>query len=302
MQFNPRRVHVDAIADLSETLSSIVERTGKSVVRVEGGRRRAVSGIVWSPRQVVTVAHGVHGDRAEVTVDGKTYAARVKGRDEATDLALLELDEALSPATFDDGASLKVGQLVLRLARPGETVRATSGIVSTVNKKTWRTQRGGEVGFFLESDAPHQPGFSGGPLVDLEGRVLGLTSTGVLRGTSVSIPTATIRKVVNQLDQHGRVRRSYLGLQLQPVQLPDDVRSSTGEEIGLLVTGVEKGGPADTAGIAYGDTVLHLGDDSVKTLEDLYLYLRADHVDQHVPVKVFRNGQVTTSQVTLGGR
>jgi len=132
--------------------------------------------------------------------------------------------------------------------------------------------------------------------------VIGMTTSAVLRGNSLAIPTKTIRRVVAQFEQHGKVRRSYLGLQLQPVQLPDSVRSSTGEEIGLLVTSVEKDGPADKAGIQYGDTVLHLGDDSVKTLQDLYRYLRADHADQQVPLKFFRNGQVTTSQVTLGGR
>lgn len=290
------------IAELSDTLSTIVENTGKSVVRVEGGHRRATSGVVWSPKQVVTTAHAVQQEEVLVTIEGKQLKARVKGRDESTDLALLELDEALSPATFDDGARVKVGQLALRLARPGETVRATSGIVSAVGKKTWRTPRGGEVDFYLESDAPHQSGFSGGPLVDLQGRVLGLSTTGVLRGTSVTIPTPTIRRVVAQFEQHGRVRRSYLGLQLQPVQLPEPVRQSTGEEIGLLVTSVEKDGPADKAGVQYGDTVLHLGDDTVKTLQDLYRYLRADHADQQVPLTYFRNGQVTTSQVTLGGR
>lgn len=289
-----------AIADLSESLSNVVERTGKSVVRVEG--RRAVSGVVWSPKQIVTVAHALAGDTAEITVDGKTQTARLKGVDRSTDLALLEVDEALAPATFDDGDALKVGQLVLRLARPGETVRATSGIVSAVGKKTWRSECGGEISFFLESDAPHQPGFSGGPLVDLEGRVLGLTSTGVLRGTSVTIPVKTVRRVVEQLEKHGRVRRSYLGVTLQPVQLSGDVRTTTGEDIGLLITAVEKGGPAEQAGLQYGDTVLHLGDDTVRTLHDFYAYLRADHADQQVPVKFFRNGQVTTSQVTLGGR
>lgn len=289
-------------AELSETLTNIVENTGKSVVRVEGGHRRSTSGVVWSPKQIVTAAHAVQRDEVVVALEGKELKARVKGRDEATDLALLELDEALPAATFDEGDGLKVGQLVLRLARPGETVRATSGILSAVGKKAWRTPRGGEVDFYLESDADHQAGFSGGPLVDLQGRVVGLSTTGVLRGTSVAIPTKTIRRVVAQFEQHGQVRRSYLGLQLQPVQLPEPVRQSTGEEIGLLVTSVEKDGPADKAGIQYGDTVLHLGDDSVKTLQDLYRYLRADHADQQVPLKFFRNGQVTTSQVTLGGR
>lgn len=291
-----------AIAELSETLSNLVENTGKSVVRVEGGHRRATSGVVWSPKQVITTAHSIQRDEVVVAVEGQEFKARVKGRDEATDLALLELDEALPAATFDDGAGLKVGQLALRLARPGETVRATSGILSAVGKKAWRTPRGGEVDFYLESEADHQPGFSGGPLVDLQGRVLGITTTGLLRGTSLTVPTTTIRRVVASFEQHGRVRRSYLGLELQPVQLPDLMRQSTGEEIGLLVTSVAKDGPAEKAGIQYGDTVLHLGDDSVKTLQDLYRFLRADHADQQVPLKYFRNGQVTVSQVTLGGR
>ncbi|MDP2271036.1 MAG: trypsin-like peptidase domain-containing protein [Archangium sp.] len=288
--------------ELSETLSNIVENTGKSVVRVEGGGRRSASGIVWSPKQVVTVAHAIQREDVTVSIDGKDFKARLKGRDENTDLALLELDEALAPATFDDGAGLKVGQLALRLARPGETVRATSGIVSALARKSWRTPRGAEVDFYLESDADYSSGFGGGPLVDLQGRVLGLTSTGVLRSVVLTIPTKTIRRVVAQFEAHGKVRRSHLGLQLQPVQLPDAVRVSTGEEIGLLVTSVEKDGPADKAGIQYGDTVLHLGDDSVKTLQDLYRYLRADNADKQVPLRFFRNGQVNTSQVTLGGR
>jgi S1-C subfamily serine protease len=291
-----------SIASLSQSLSSIVQSVGKSVVRVEGGHRRPASGLVWSPRQIVTTARAVPGESATVFVDGKTLTAKVKGRDVATDLALLEVDEALTPATFDDGAQLAVGQLVLRLARPGETVRATSGIVSTLGTKSWRTPGGFEVDFFLASDATWAPGFSGGPLVDLEGRVVGVNTAGLLRGEQVTVPTKTIRRVVAQLEQFGRVRRSYLGVQLQPLQLPDAVRALTGEEIGLLVTAVEKDGPADKAGLQYGDTVLHLGDDSVKTLQDLYRFLKADHVGEQVPLTFFRNGQVTKAQVTLGGR
>ena len=142
-----------AIAELSESLSTLVENTGKSVVRVDGGHRRAASGIVWSPKQIVTVARAVPNDEVTVAVDGKELKARVKGRDESTDSALLELDEALTPATFDEGASVKVGQLALRLGRPGETVRATSGILSAVGQKAWRTPRGAEVDFYLEADA-----------------------------------------------------------------------------------------------------------------------------------------------------
>lgn len=293
------------VQDLSAQLSDVVEQVGKSVVRVEGvrrGGRSSVSGLVIDAQRVLTVAHAVRSDEVSVEVEGRTVKARVIGRDDGTDLALLAVDEPLPVAQLVTAEGLKVGQLVLRLARPGETVRATSGIVSTVGQKPWRSPQGGQVDFFLETDAPHQPGFSGGPLVDLQGRVLGLMTSGLLRGGSVAVPTATIRRVVAQLEQYGRVRRSYLGLQLQPVRLPDTVQQTTGEEIGLLVTDVAKDGPAEKAGIRFGDTVLHLGDDTVRTLEDFYAWLRADHADQQVPVKLFRDGQVVTQQVTLGAR
>ncbi len=291
------------IAALSQAFSTIVENTGKSVVRVEGGRRRPTSGVVWAPNQVVTVAHGLEEDEVIVATEGAEFKAKVKGRDPSTDLALLELDGTLPVATFDDGAELKVGAVVLRVGRPGQTVRATSGIISALGNAPFRAGRGGgEIARYVESDAEHRPGFSGGPLLDGEGRVLGLTSSALMRGTSLTIPTVTVRRVVEQLAQYGQVRRSHLGLQLQPVQLPEPVRASTGEEVGLLVVSVEKGGPAEAAGIAYGDTVLHLGDDSVKTLEDLYAWLRADHVGAQVPVRLFRGGQVSTVQLTVGAR
>lgn len=289
--------------ELSETLAQVVESTGKSVVQVQAGRR-PFSGIAWSAKEVVTVFHGLRHSEGEVTVavEGTQLKARVKATDPSTDIALLEVDGTLTPASFDDGAAAKVGNLVLRLARPGETVRATAGIISAQGKKPWRSHRGGEIDRYLESDAGHQPGFSGGPLAGLDGKVLGMTSTGLLRGTSLSIPTPTLKRVVAQLQQHGQIRQSYLGLSMQPLALPDDVKKATGEEVGLVVVAVEPGGPAEKAGIVYGDTVLHLGDATVKTLEDLYAYLRADHVGEQVPVKLFRNGAVQTVQVTLGAR
>src|SRR5882724_6375187 len=121
-------------------------------------------------------------------------------------------------------------------------MRATSGIISARGNKPWHTPRGGEIDRYLESNAAHQPGYSGGALVDASGKVLGITSTGLLRGTSLTVPVPTVRRVVAQLEQHGKVRKSYLGLSLQPLRLPDDVQKVTGEEIGLLVVGVEKGG------------------------------------------------------------
>ncbi len=290
-------------SELSEVLSSVVESTGKCVVRVQG-RRRTFSGIVWSAKEVVTVHHGLEHVDGEVVVavDGAELKGRVKGGDPSTDIVLLEIDGGLEAARFDDGAGLKVGNLVLRIARPGQSVRATSGIVSSQGKQPWRTHRGGEIDRYLESDAAHPPGFSGGPLAGLDGKVLGMTTTGLLRGTSLTIPTLTLKRIIAQLQQHGKVRQSYLGVSMQPIGLAEDVKQITGEEVGLVVIAIEKGGPSDAAGITYGDIVLHLGDDSVKTVEDLFAYLRSDHAGQQVPVKLFRQGKVQTVQVTLGAK
>lgn len=288
--------------ELSEALSSVVEVVGRSVVRVEGGRRQPTSGLVISPNRIVTVARGLFRDEVTIGLEGVEHRAKVKGRDLSTDLALLEVEAALTPADLDDAVNAKVGQLVLKLARPGQTVRATSGIISTAGKNSWRSMSGGTIDRYLESDAPHHPGFSGGPLVTIDGKILGLTTTGLLRGASLTIPGATVKRVIAQLEAHGQVRRSYLGVEMQPVRLPDDVKQTTGEEVGLIIMKVEKDGPADKAGIRYGDTLLHLGDDTVKTLDDLTSYLRADHVGQQVPARLWRQGKLETVQVTLAAR
>jgi len=291
------------VEQLSDAFSSIVEQVGASVVRVDAQRRRSASGVVYGPNLVVTANHVIErDDEIVVAVEGVDLKAKLRGRDFSTDLALLELEGTLTPVGFDDAGPLKVGQLVLQLARPGETVRATSGILSAVGKKPWRTVHGGEIDRYLESDAPHQPGFSGGALVNLQGKVLGLTTTGLRRQVSLTIPSSTVRRVADQLAKHGKVRQSYLGMSVQPLQLPDEVRSATGEEIGLMVMGVQKGGPAEATGLKFGDTVLHLGDDSVRTLDDFYGWLKADHVGKTVPVKFYRDGKVEQRDLTLGER
>ncbi|MCA3012706.1 MAG: PDZ domain-containing protein [Myxococcaceae bacterium] len=288
--------------EVSQALSQIVESVGPSVVRVEGGRRRPTSGVAIAPNRVVTVARGVARGRGAVTVGGVSRAAKVRGVDRSTDLALLEVDGSLPAVALGDGLQAKVGQLVLKLGRPGRTVQATSGIVSAAGAHAFQTPAGGTIDRYLESDAPHQPGFSGGPLVSIDGQVLGIVSTGVVRGVSLVIPGATVARVVAQLEAHGQLRRSALGVVAQPVRLPDDVRALTGDEVGLLITSVAKDGPAAAAGVQFGDTLLHLGGDEVKTLDDLAAFLRADHVGEAVPVRVWRAGRVETLTVTLGAR
>lgn len=288
------------LQNVSEALSTLVETVGRSVVRVEGGGRPA-SGIVFGPRAVVTLFRGER-TAVEVVVEGRSIKGTVKGVDEATGLALVTLEEELPVVELDDGGGAKVGQLVLRLGRPGETVRATSGIISALGRRPVRLGAT-EFDRWLETDAPVRPGFAGGPVVSVAGAVLGLTAAGPGRGAGVvTIPTPTVRRVVASLEAHGRVRRSHLGVSLQPTSLPEAVRALTGDEVGLIVTAVEPGGPAERAGVAFGDTVLHLGDDSVRTLDDLMDWLRVDRGGVTTKIRLFRAGQVLELPVVLGAR
>jgi S1-C subfamily serine protease len=294
------------ILDLSNSLEAVVASAGAGVVRVEGGRGRPASGIVWDDRRVVTVARAAREDRTILGIGDATLSARVQGRDPRSDLALLEVDASLAsigarPIAREVGR-VAVGQLALRLARPGRTVQATLGVVSALGESPYTSAGGGEIDRYLASDAEHRPGFSGGALVSATGALLGLTSTALVRGRSANVPIATLERVVAQLAAHGKVRESYLGVLLRPTRLPSSVIDATGEHVGLFVLDVDAKGPAATSGLRYGDTVLHLGDDTVRTVDDVWRFLRADRVGQSVPVKVWRDGRLETFAVTLGAR
>jgi S1-C subfamily serine protease len=295
-----------SIESLSAGLSERVAASSASVVRVEGGRGRPASGVVWDEKHVITVARAIRGERAEIGIGKSTLAAKVRGADPTTDLALLEVEGDLAsigavPISRTQSTAL-VGQLAIRLARPGRTVQASLGMVSALGDEPYVSQRGGEIDRYLESDAAHRPGFSGGPLIALDGSFLGLTSTALVPGHSVQVPLATLERVVAQLSTHGRVRESYLGLVLRPTRLPRSVIDATGEAVGLFVLDVDATGPAAQSGLRYGDTVLHLGDDTVRTVDDVWRYLRADRVGRAVPVKIWRDGKVETLSLTLGAR
>lgn len=295
-----------SIETLSVGLSERVSESGASVVRVEGGRGRPASGVVWDEKHVITVARAVRGERAEIGIGKSALPTKVRGVDPTTDLALLEIEgdlASIGAVPIARGASTpKVGELALRLARPGRTVQASLGIVSALGDEPYVAQRGGEIDRYLESDAAHRPGFSGGPLISVDGAFLGLTSTALVQGHSVQVPLVTLERVVAQLEQHGRVRESYLGLVLRPTRLPRSVIDATGEHVGLFVLDVDATGPGAASGLRYGDTVLHLGDDTVRTVEDVWRYLRADRVGRAVPVTVWRDGKVETLSLTLGAR
>ncbi|HSO94169.1 MAG TPA: trypsin-like peptidase domain-containing protein [Candidatus Dormibacteraeota bacterium] len=291
---------MSSLSQLSDDIAGLVEKASGSVVRVDARRGRAGTGIAWDTDLVLTANHVVEQeDEIEVGVGERTLKASLVGRDPATDLALLKVEGLNAPAMargrVDD---LKPGQIVLAIGRPGG-LKATFGTISAVSS-SWRGWRGSEIEHLIQTNAPLYPGFSGGPLVDVEGRAVGMNSWVFGRGDGRAIAMDVAERVVQSLRSDGRIKRAYLGVGTQQVQLPDAVRARAGQESGLLVITVDPKSPADRAGIMQGDTLIALGEASTATLEGLYRKMRTLKVGTNETVKVIRAGELKELSLTVG--
>ena len=292
----------EILQNLSNDLAETVTTAGPAVVRVEARDRLPASGIAWSADGVVVTAHHVveRDDNINIGLaDGRTIPAALVGRDPTTDLAVLRAETSgLSVPAWNGADDLQVGHLVLALGRPGNNVRATMGIVGALGK-SWRTPSGGTLDRYLQTDLVMYPGFSGGPLVGADGRVLGLNTSALLRGVSLTVPFGTLRRVVEALLAHGRISRSYLGVGSQPTRLPEGLVEQLGQETGLLLVSVEPGSPAEEGKLYLGDTIVALDGQPVRHLDDLLSNLGSDRIGNTVPVRIVRGGQVQEVDVTL---
>jgi S1-C subfamily serine protease len=295
----------DVLQQVSEALAAVVEVAGPGVVRVEARRRLSATGIVWSSDGVVVTAHHVVEQDDPIHIglaDGQTISATVVGRDPTTDLAVLRAQVAsLQPPAWiePDMQSLRVGHLVLALGRPRQTVQATLGIVSALGAG-WRTPAGGQMDRYLQTDVVMYPGFSGGPLVDATGRVVGLNTSALLRGVSLTVPVLTLRRVIAMLLAHGRVRRGFLGLSTQPVRIPAGLVPQLGQETGLLLTAVEPNSPAEQGGLLLGDTLVALDGTPIRQHDDVLAFLSPERIGTAVLARLIRGGQVQEQRVVVG--
>ena len=292
------------LSELSDAMAETVAGAGSSVVRVEGRRRLSATGIAWSTDVVVTANHVLErDDNIKVGLpDGKAVKATVAGRDPTTDLAVLRAEGAsLTAAGWTEPDDVRVGNIALALGRPGKTVQATLGIVSALGQ-SWQTRAGGRIDRYVQTDVAMYPGFSGGPLVDASGSVLGLNSSALLRGVTVSLPAPTVRNVVETLLAHGRVRRGYLGIGAQVVRLPGGLEPKLDQETGLLLVSVEPKSPAEKGGLLLGDTIVTLNGNAVRHLDDLLTFLSGDSVGAKPTVRLVRGGQLQELSVEIGER
>lgn len=296
----------EGLQALSSSLADAVEVGGESTVLVNARRRFPASGVATGKDLVLTASHAVQDeeDIKVVLADGSELKAELLGRDPHSDLALLRLSEAKAkPAKVAKGEP-KVGQIALALGRPSsEGVQASFGIVSAMGGPT-HTRHGGLLEAHLRTDAVPFPGFSGGPLVDVEGSVLGINTSSRGRGHSLTIPMSTALKIAASLEEHGGVKRGFLGIRGQLVEIPESSQKALGREqaTGLLLAGIEQDSPAASSDLMVGDILVGFNKEPITNHDELLGRLHSEVAGKATPVEVLRGGKVKSVDVTIGER
>jgi S1-C subfamily serine protease len=295
--------HAMTTRDWQQGFSAAVEAARSSTVRVHRQRGWSTSGTVVAEDLVVTSQHALrNADDASIVDDqGAERSAQLVGTDAGSDIALLRVEGGgLTPPRFAAHDGLQVGQFALALGRPGKAIRASLRIIGLLSDEV-QTPSGGRIERYIESDRGLPPGFRGGPLVDVEGQVIGMNTDALLRGCDLALPHATVSRVVAELVAHGRMRRAYLGVATQPLRLPAALRETLKQRSGALVVDLADNGPARDAGIRFGDVIVALDSIQVRGPRELAAAL-ADRVGANVSVQYVRGGQVESVQLTLAER
>jgi S1-C subfamily serine protease len=285
-------------------MAAAAEKAGASTVMVNARRRIPATGIAYAPDLILTANHVVEREEG-ITVklsDGSEVPATIAGRDHGTDLALLRLERPLAKPV-ETAQEAKIGQLVLALGRPSEAgIEASLGVVSAVGGPVHT--RHGAIDKYIRTDTIPFPGFSGGPLVDAEGRVVGLNTSGFGQGAALTIPADLAWRVAEQLAKHGSVRRGYLGVRSQNVEISAAAQQALKREqaTGLLLIGIEKDSPAEAAGLMVGDIIVGVDSHLVSDHDELFAHLSGDVIDKSTPVEVLRGGQPQNINVKIGVR
>jgi S1-C subfamily serine protease len=288
----------------SETVSEVVERAGAAVVRIDvarGGRRAGTgSGVIVSPDGLVLTNSHVASGQKQITVrtvEGAEYRARIIGDDPDTDLALARLDAPayVAHATLGDSKQLRRGQIAIAIGNPlGFESTVTAGVISALGRSL-RAQNGRMIDDVVQTDAALNPGNSGGALVSSLGEVIGINTAMIngAQGICFAVASNTARHVLGELVKHGRVRRAYLGLSAQTTAIPKRFADTLGriDAGAAMVSSVERGGPADQAGLKGGDLVLKLDDIAVGGVDDLIRLLNAERVGRTIAIDILRRGE-----------
>lgn len=282
---------MSTIRQISDGLADAVSALEPSILTLHRSRSGGATGVAWGKDLVVTAAHQLEREEGiELSASGRRVSASLVGIDPASDLAVLRVEAELAPLPLISAGALRVGELVLALGRPGEGVRARLGIVGFVGGE-WRLPGGSRFERYIESDVSPLPGFSGGPLVRGSGEVIGLNTAALLRGKLVTLASEGVRRIVETLVAHGRVRRARLGVAVQRVALPRELAAGRAQSHGLIVLSVESNSPADVSGLRLGDVLLRLAGARLTRVEELQAALDPERIGQEHVLELVRAGE-----------
>ena len=298
MNIEPRMNDDELLDAYSQAVIGAVETVGPAVVNVHRADEGAGSGVIFTPDGLVlTNHHVVHGaPRVEVILpDGRTMRADVIGQDAATDLAVLRVDATVPWAKFGDSRRLRVGQVAIAIGNPyGFQHSVTSGVISALGRSL-RSQSGRLIDDIIQTDASLNPGNSGGPLVTTRGEVVGI-NTAMIRpaqGLCFAIGINTARFVASRLIRDGRIRRAYIGIAGQNVDVPRALARANQLAISsaVRVASIEANSPAARAGLQTGDIVYAMGDAPVAGIDDLHRILNEERINTPAEVSLIRKGE-----------
>lgn len=294
------------LVDLSDSLAAAAEKAGQATVSVHARRRIPATGILYAKDLVLTADHVIEREEnIRVTLaSGASLPAKLAGRDPGTDLALLRLESPAAAAAEASKTPARVGQLALLLGRVGEEgLQASLGVISALGGQV-RTPRGGLLESYIRTDAISYPGFSGGPTVAADGSVLGLNTSGFGGGAAITIPVGIAWQVAETLAKHGRIKRGYLGIRSQVVEIPQAQQDSLqrAQPTGLLILGIEKDSPAGKDGLLVGDILVALNGIPAGDHEALFAALGGDVAGKPAKLQVLRGGAPAVLDVAVGER
>lgn len=292
----------NVLRELSNQMADAVDRVKPALVLVDGRQRQPASGLIYAQDLILTAAHVV--EREDITIqttDKRTLQAKLVGRDPSSDLAVLRVADlnGTIPTSQDE---VRVGQLVIAVGyAPNEGPMASSGVISTIGGPL-RTGQGATLERYIRTDATPYPGFSGGALIDTQGGVLGILTTGLANGVALAIPTNIAKGIAEALVSHGYIKRGYLGISSQLIELPASQRAGRTQDSGLLIVKVDENSPAQKGGVLVGDILVALDGHTIHDSENLQILLAGERVGKTIPVEVIRGNAVQTLQVTIGQR
>jgi S1-C subfamily serine protease len=293
---------LELLKSISDATTALVQKLSKSVVSVNAQMSRGTGVVLDNQGYIITCNHVLQGcNTVRVGQGEKTFEARVVGTDAYSDLALLKTEQGkFEPITIGNSDNLNTGQFILALANPFNRKQptATTGIVTNPDSSI-RGFRGTAMENVIATDAKLNPGFSGGPLVDAEGKLIGINSAYVWQ-RGIAVPVNKVKVVTDRLINGGRIKKAYLGLVANTVAIPEEIQHEAGieQETGVMVFQVETGAPARKAGLTMGDVIVKFNGKSVADFYDLPRLLSEDVAGKTTTLTVIRGEKLIELTIT----